>query len=403
KVLMLIDTNQLQITLDDLNKMTTYDYEMHEYAKEIDGVGIDFTLSVILKIVNDLKNKVYTKRNTIFDIIADTIKTPNDLLIIDGFFEECHGRKVIETVESMVQEEEEQEQKYELVKKDFKPRFSIFCDGRKAIIKGTNEPNLCKKSGFEFWWCENNKCYNACRHPKKPEYWKYYTLEDVLRILKIDYETKQYEIVLNVINRVNRFLEHLSCRSCKTILRPKNKSKYAFYGVTLFLCQNKECEKENEEIYLSHCLNGKCEDIIDGRDCVSCKNEGYDDTCGWYICNNCLACCSSEKLRARKYVLEEIMNLEYTCHLEGHLNRGVICCNKCGYETVKNKGFADLYQKQLDWFIQYKDTHPNISKYGIRKDGKYWFIWDQGNFTPEQYRKQLSSMLKSGFSIPKYN
>lgn len=402
KVLMLIETNKLNLTLNDLNKITTIDYKTSEYSKEIDGIGLDFTLSIILKLVADLSNNLVTKRQTIFDIIANQIKRPDDLLVIDGFFEKCSGRTVLNVHEPDTLDNKDKETTYSLEQKDYYPRFSTFCDGRKAIVKATGEPSLCRKSGLEFWWCENSQCYNACRKQYSPDAWKSYTLEDILRILDINYNNSQYEILLNVINRVNRFLEHLKCRSCSTILRPRKKSNYAFYGVTNFYCSNALCEENEKDIYLSHCLNGKCEDIIDSRDSVKCINEGHGVECGWYICNNCYACCNTEKLKGRKYIIEQT-GQEYKCHTEGHLNRGIICCPECGNETERIGSSIELYKKQLDWFLNNKDSHPNITKYGKRKDGKYWFLWSQGNFTYEEYRHQLKSMLKSGFNIPDFN
>jgi hypothetical protein len=170
----------------------------------------------------------------------------------------------------------------------------------------------------------------------------------------------------------------------------------------LFYCDNDSCEEKHKDIYLSHCLNGKCEDIIDSRDSARCKNEGHDEECGWYICDYCYACCSTEKLKGKKNRYE-ITGQEYNCHTKGHLNRGIICCPKCGSETEDNENFKELYKKQLSWFIEQKDSHPNIFKYGIRNDGKYWFIWSRGNYTKEQYRNQLRNMLNSGFNIPEYN
>jgi hypothetical protein len=228
-------------------------------------------------------------------------------------------------------------------------------------------------------------------------------LEDVLTILKIPYNTRQYEILLNVINRVNRFLNHLTCRSCNTILKPKGKANYAFYGVTLFSCATEECELHSKDIYLSHCLNGQCEDIIDSRDSVKCKTQGVGDECGWYICKNCNACCSSDKLVARKSILERL-GQEYKCHTIGHLNRGIICCSDCGNEMIDASISKELFQKQLDWFISNRNNHPNIIRAGQRqKDQKWWFIWARGSMDYQTYRNQLQSFFKSGFNMPDFN
>jgi hypothetical protein len=403
KILKHIDECKLVLTLDDLNLITTIDYQTSEYAKEIDGVGLDFTLSVILKLITDLKNNSITRQSTIFDLVANQIKRPTDFLIIDGFFEKCTGKTVIEE-NKYVSKSEDDKKIYNLVKKEhFLPRFSSFCDGRKAVNKVTTEADLCTKSGFEFWWCENSQCYAACRTLHTSSDWRNYTLEDVLTILEIPYNVNQYEILLNVINRVNRFLTHLTCRSCKTILKPKGKSNYSFYGVTLFSCANQECEHHSKDIYLSHCLNGQCEDIIDSRDSVKCKTHDVKEECGWYICKNCNACCSSEKLVARKSNLERL-GQEYKCHTTGHLDRGIICCSGCGNEMIDATISKDLYQKQLDWLIANKNNHRNILRAGQRpKDQKWWFIWGRGTMDYQTYRNQLQSFFKSGFNIPDFN
>jgi hypothetical protein len=404
KVLKLIAEHKLDLSIEDLNRITTIDYQTSEYAKEIDGVGLDFTLSVILKLITDLKSKITTSRIIIFDLVANQIKTPKDLLVIDGFFEKCSGKTIIEENGTKKLEDGTLKTIYKTTKKEhFLPRFSIFCDGRKAVLKGSTEPILCKKSGLEFWWCENSQCYDVCRKPHPPTDWKSYTLEDVLQILKIPYEVTQYEILLNVVNRVNRFLSHLSCRKCNSILKPKGKSNYTFYGVSMFSCKNKDCEEYSKDIYLSHCLNGLCEDIIDSRDSVKCKTQDYEDECGWYICKNCNACCSSEKLITRKNNLAKL-GQEYKCHLVGHRDRGIICCSDCGHEMIVPVASVEIYNKQLNWFIEHKDNHPNIYRSGQRKnDNKWWFIWSRGNMSYEDYRKQIQSLFESGFSIPDFN
>lgn len=403
KVLKLISEQKTDVSLEDLNRITTIDYQTSEYAKEIDGVGLDFTLSVILKLITDLKNKIRTSRTSIFDLVANQIKTPKDLLVIDGFFEKCSGKTIIEENGTKKLENGTSETIYKTTKKEhFLPRFSAFCDGKKAVIKGSTEPILCNKSGLEFWWCENSQCYDVCRKPHATSQWKNYTLEDVLQILKIPYEVTQYEILLNVINRVNRFLSHLTCRKCNSILKPKGISNYAFYGVTMFSCNNKNCEEHSKEIYLSHCLNGKCEDIIDSRDSVKCKTANFGEECGWYICKNCNACCSSEKLVARKSNLETL-NREYNCHIEGHRDRGIICCSDCGHEMF-DPTTNELFNKQLNWFVEHKDSHPNIINSGKRiKDNKWWFIWARGNMSFVEYNKQIQSLFSSGFTIPDFD
>lgn len=398
KVLMLIETKVLDLTLNDLNKITTYNYLDNEYAKEIDGVGLDFTLSIILKIASDLSNNEITSRNTIFDIITNQIKTPQDLLVIDGFFSKCTGRTIAK--EFTVNKEGEAIPSYYKDKTDITPRFAKFCDGRKAIDITTNQPALSKREQMEFWWCENKPCFEACRKPVASSNWENYSLQDVLRILDIEYSEKQYEIVLSVINRVNRFLEHLKCKGCSNILRPNGRANYGFYGVSMFSCANKDCENPDKDVYLSHCLNGQCEDLIDSRETVKCRPSALEnpDNCGWYICNNCFACCDSEKLNARKSRIESV-GQNYLCHTKGHRNLGIICCTECGTETNRKMFNSELYTKQLEWFKSKIDTQI-IDKSGQREDGKWWFRWYKGNLTFEQFYNALVSLKNNGFQVP---
>lgn len=405
KVLMLIETKALDLTLNDLNKITSYTYTENEWSKEIDGTGLDFTLSVILKLVTDLSNNVITQRGTIFEIIANQIKTPKDLLVIDGFFDRCTGRVIEKSSTIKIKDDEGKEKVkiiYSLDYTNFKPRFSEFCDGRKAINKNTGEPVLSNDSSSEFWWCENRPCFQACRSVTSSGNWQYYNLQDVLRILNISYKEQQYEILLNVINRVNRYLEHLTCKCCNSILRPNGKSNYAFYGVSMFSCTNMECEKPDVDVYLTHCLNGKCESIIDSRESVKCKPSSLEnpDNCGWYICNECYSCCSNEKLTARKNNLERY-GQEYTCHTKGHKDLGIICCNDCGTEMKTEIANTEMYKKQLEWFIKEKDNGALVAS-GQRTDGKWWFKWHKGNLSEENFRKALSSLRTNGFQIPDY-
>ncbi len=395
RIIKLIEENKVKLTLEDLSRITAIDYETSEYAKEIDGVGLDFSLSIVLRLINDLKNEEITKAETIYDIVAKQIKKPDDLLVIEGFFEKCPGRMILK---------KNTDPDVHIFERNLerRPRFATFCDGRKANDKSTGKASHCQTSGKEFWWCENSKCYETARKPNTSQNWKSYSLEDILRVLEINYNSTQYEVLLGLINRVNRFLKHLSCRSCKKILKPVDKGNYGFYRVSNFQCPDPDCKEHNEVIYLSHCANGACEDIIDSRDSVKCKPEGHHQTCGWYICNNCFACCSTEKLKGRIYAFQ-MTGQEYKCHTEGHKNRQLLCCTKCGSEMEEHEQHGSLFKKQLEWFIDQKSKHNSITRFGKRNDGKWWFVWSQGSFSYEEFRKHLKTLYKSGFNIPDYN
>ena len=396
KVLKLIHEQKVDLNLIDLDRIMSIDLKL---VKEM-GISeeelneLDFTICIILQVIKDLSIDVVTKQETIFEIIANQVKKPGDLLQIKGFFDECKGIGKATVSQVLNNESKETEKKVEIKKLDKNPRFAIYCDGRKSDSK-------CTETGLDFWWCENRKCYKPDRDLHTPKQWKQYSLLDMLTILKVNFKEKDYELLLNVINKANRFLDHLSCRECKSILRPKGKTNFSFWGVSDFFCKNETCTKKDEKIYISHYLNGRCGDIIDSRDCVKCKPTGFED-CGWYVCNFCNACCHSRQLEKRKWVYENILKSKYKCHLKGHKDLGELSCNCCGTTMVHNEFSEENYNNTLEWLIDNKEKNKHIKKSGQRKDGKWWFTFSINNLSMKKYRAKLAALSKLGFNIPDY-
>lgn len=397
KVIKLIHEQKINLTLTDLERIISVDLELYqELGKSNEELNdLDFTISIILQVIKDLSNELVTKRETIFEIIANQVKRPKDLLQIKGFFDKCNGRSKVKVTPVLNDKEEEVDRKVEFQKLKEKPRFAVYCDGRKST-------SACTNTGLDFWWCENSKCYKPERELHTPENWKEYSLLDILTILEVNFTEKDYEILLNVINKANRFLEHLVCRECDEILRPDKKTNFAFWGVSNFRCKNESCKKHNEKIYISHCLNGRCADIIDSRGCVTCKPVGADDDCGWYVCNFCHACCNSPQLIKRKWVYDNILKKEYKCHVVGHKDLGELSCNKCGTAMNNSEFSEDDFNRTLNWFIENREKSSHIRNSGQRKDGKWWFLFGKDKLSVEKYKEKLTSLLKIGFSIPDY-
>src|SRR5690606_6459245 len=92
-----------------------------------------------------------------------------------------------------------------------KAKNHFYCDGRKATPKKTDST---ENDELDFWWCANKKCYKPSRQLHTADEWKNYTLLDFLSILKIEYNLYDYEILVGLINKANRFFEHLKCREC---------------------------------------------------------------------------------------------------------------------------------------------------------------------------------------------
>jgi cold shock CspA family protein len=221
----------------------------------------------------------------------------------------------------------------ELKLKDI-PNGIQFCEGRLANV----ENRLFKR---EFWWCCNQPCFSHCETMHNPEDWEQYTFLDFLTIMGFDLddgnrvgdyiEKGKYYQFISTINQFNRLLERMYCDSCNHILYPIEDSHFAYHRVVRFHCENAECEEYHIEIYLNHCLNGRCNGIIDSRRSKKCPN-------GLYICSDktCGCCCSHEMMRRRLQNLRTTggfihQNLINDVENEvGHLERAEHFCYKCG-------------------------------------------------------------------------
>jgi len=164
------------------------------------------------------------------------------------------------------------------------PDGLTFCDATKSQFDEDLKTN--------FYWCCNSKCYSPCQKDYNPFQWKRYTLRDFIKILRIEFDNDLYYRFVAVINRVNRLLEKLKCNSCNKLMRDATTSEFAFYRVNTFHCTDSNCDEYHKTVYLTHCLNWRCLNIIDTRISKACPN-------GWYICDMCDNCCSQDKIDMR--------------------------------------------------------------------------------------------------------
>lgn len=417
KTLKYIHEGKANISLEELTSINTIDYATSKSFQKNDNVRLDYSTSIILNTILELnnQNKIETKKQEreaqfkIFDLILNQIKEPTDILEIKSYFDECEGRCFASIKEEKADDNSVKYLRSSSVEyhrdKYKKTKLHPICDGRKFLGKD-NIPVLCKETNVEYWWCGNQRCYKPSRELHSSNEWEKYTLLDFLIILKINFIEQDFEIYLNIINKANRFLKHLKCRECNHILRPVDKSNFAFYGVNLFNCTNKDCVKsENKpenKIYLTHCLNGRCGQEIDSRDSVKCKPDGVDSKMyGWYICNYCHSCCSTRAIEARVSNMES-RGYTYSGHKEGHRDLGIISCEKCGDKMEENKVDVNAFNKVLKWLIddskKYDPIH--IVKSGINKNGKHWFLFAKKNLSIEEYNLKLHNLLSLGFQIP---
>lgn len=187
------------------------------------------------------------------------------------------------------------------------PRGISFCDGR---VSNKNHQMFNRK----FWWCANQPCFQNCETTHNVDEWENYTILDFLLILGFNVdETKsnpkdfipkgEYYKFISLLNRFNRLLEKIYCLECEEILYPVQTSHFAAYSVVRFCCEKDDCSKHKEVVYLNHCLNGKCNSIIDSRVSKKCPN-------GLYICETCGSCCSHSFFQRRKENLETADNFD---------------------------------------------------------------------------------------------
>ena len=123
-------------------------------------------------------------------------------------------------------------------------------------------------------------------------------------------------------------IDKLYCHKCNELLYPTETSHFALYRDTKFHCENENCSEHKKTIYLNHCLNGECGNIIDSRISKTCDN-------GLYICNSCGSCCSNSMFKRRLdnlklvggYIHPELIkNVEEE---NGHLEKAEYYCYKC--------------------------------------------------------------------------
>ncbi|MFH6936000.1 cold shock domain-containing protein [Flavobacterium sp. FlaQc-30] len=218
------------------------------------------------------------------------------------------------------------------------PNGISFCEGRAA-----NKPHEMFKKNF--WWCAGQPCFNKCETIHIAAEWEKYTLLDFCEILQLntDEVNKMGDIIPkgrlyqfnSLINRFNRLLDHLYCKDCSHILYPSDfgTSHFAAHTLVRFTCRNENCSNK-KEIYLNHCLNGKCNCIIDSRISKKCSN-------GLFICSNCGSCCSHAMLQRRLSALELTggyihHNLVKSVNEKlGHLERADYFCYKCGTDMAQ--------------------------------------------------------------------
>lgn len=368
----------------------------------------DYSSMVAIQLLNKLntteKITKYSLKGDVLRLIADLVIDSNDVLSLNGYFDLCTGRtkeskrhvNISETQEQVTEYHYEKSSEAEFISDQRKE--PIICEGK--LSKSKNGKINLSEGGNSFWWCRNLPCFDACRVVKEASDWKKYSLLDFLNILKIDYDANDIELLYATINKVNKYLKHLNCRDCKRILKPVQDSRYAFDRVNTFSCDNSECHNE-DQVYITHCSNGRCDDVIDSRDVAQCPNN-------WYICENCFACCATRVMYDRNQNLE--INRQKLNQIPNTHRGKLIFCPNCGggldYKDPVQQ--AQEYQSMLETFENLANAYVKpgeqrlVGKHGTNKYNNKWFVTYQSYYSHEQYLKYLYYWQSLGFHIPDF-
>lgn len=158
--------------------------------------------------------------------------------------------------------------------------------------------------------CRGKPCESPMVLPDLSKDFFYFNIYDWLSHYNIGYildgepQSKDFPIKLaGYFNRLHEIFPILHCRSCGELMRPNMKyarTEYrelvngviqikemsAAYRLTVFHCNNLDCNEFEIGYYINHCLGFGCYNIIDSRDLTrKCGN-------GLYICRACGSCCA---------------------------------------------------------------------------------------------------------------
>ena len=344
KMFWLANNGKLTITVEKLNQLISFDRDLLNSSNFFSNdIPIDISLYIVIESINSFvkKGNLLLENELLIVVLKSLSLNKKYYFQISALFQECPGR--YEAIYNWKQRK--LSNVITAIHTDFCrndiPKGIKFCEGRLANVND-------KYYNVKFWWCCNKPCYSNAETTTKAKKWQSYTLLDFLLILGFDLddgnrvedsiERGKYYQFISTVNRFNRLLKKMYCSKCGHILSPVEDSHFAHYRVVRFSCENHNCEEYHNEIYLHHCLNARCKEIIDSRVSKKCSN-------GLYICSNleCGSCCSDEMFKRRLNNLTTVDNannslkqsiisdLEFKIkNNHGHLERGAHFCFKCG-------------------------------------------------------------------------
>lgn len=159
--------------------------------------------------------------------------------------------------------------------------------------------------------CRGKDCLNPKVLPDLSKHYIDFTVYDWLAHYGVDYReaerpaNRDFAIKLaGYFNRLREIFPVLHCRSCNQLMVPNfkyarttyidfedgqqvEKQMAAAYRLTVFHCNNEDCNQFDIGYYINHCIGFGCYDIIDARDLkIKCDHDRY-------VCKGCGSCCEA--------------------------------------------------------------------------------------------------------------
>ena len=351
---------------------------LHNIDKSIEDLEIYFILKIINSKINNEEIKLQVFIRHILEILHDqkNVNSPN--FTSTNLLEKCNGRTLYNTREDF------------FYKSTNIPVGITLCEGRKALKSGSSEAAILNE--HQFYWCKNKPCYENELKIKEPVNWNEYKLFNILRKIDRNINEIDYSYLLGIINKFILYLDHLKCRVCKSWFLPHQESNYGYDRINRFSCSQEGCSEKDKEVYITHCLNPKCSNIVDSRDSKKCENN-------WYICNYCLSCCSTEKIQIRK-LIRHLTGQNGNLPQKGHDELEQIYCYKCGGITELTEVSVDRLEidRLYNSFMEISGI-KDFSK-GITKTNKKWiFIKKDYYESKKDFYNKVQSFEKAGFVI----
>ena len=374
---------QINFTLNDLSEIKVFNIDFFREVKknqpEIDYINLDFNVSLlfhILRTISDIKQFDKDVSGKIFEYFLEYVKDYKDIQHIDFFYPKCKGRTVGAKKKVITPEIGESGEYIEVESIEFnyyhhkedKPLHHKFCDGQQ---------DKNNKLGFPadkpYSWCTGLPCFDPSSSKLElNDDYNEWTIKEFLHILEIPYEPNNISYLLGYINKANLLIDRLKCNGCNNLMRPSGQNKFTFHIINNFHCATESCTEINKKVYLNHCLNKNCANIIDSRASKKCTHEGYDASCGWYICDSCYSCCGTNVI-TRVIERKQENNQTYKCSPIGHDELKKTFCYHCGDKMKLNKEFylgqqkiiKSLIDTQQKKFVEHKENKNGFWRFKL--------------------------------------